>query len=201
MRTTCRVGKVDVRNDALMLDATALMVGVASARPYAGRPPSQSWIRSGVPRIGLHKRNALVTGGTVPLPHHYEHQNTVTKMNDSLNIRRGRTHWAKQFSELDLEILRQSMVYGIRLDSPSSIDRVLNPSKDHTLYREGDALAHEKLRGLLMLHLLVRRRAIEDIGREETIALIKGTSPTRYPSRPPGEHGASPSIVRAALQG
>jgi hypothetical protein len=84
----------------------------------------------------------------------------------------GREHWTEQIREVDLEILREAELCGIPLDQPSLFERVLR--NDETICRQPNAAAFQRLRAFVTMHLSLRRRAIDAIGREATVSIITG---------------------------
>lgn len=89
---------------------------------------------------------------------------------------RQREHWAQQFGELVLAIARQVDACAIRLDDPFWIENVLHHSK--AIFPKADPRSLEKLRAFITMYLCVWRKAMEELGYRETVALI-GEIPSR----------------------
>ena len=89
---------------------------------------------------------------------------------------RRREHWAQQFADLVLAIARQVDGCAIRLDDPFWIENVLHHSK--AIFPNADPRSIEKLRAFIAMYLCVRRKAMEELGYRETVALI-GEIPSR----------------------
>ena len=79
--------------------------------------------------------------------------------------------FGKQIADIDLEIARQAMLCNIPLTDRSLILRVLN--NDVTVCGKQNPKAFEKLRALLTMHMGLRDKAIESMGREEALAMIE----------------------------
>jgi hypothetical protein len=94
---------------------------------------------------------------------------------DAEYVRR-REHWAQQFVDLVLAIARQVDGCAIRLDDPFWIEHVLRHSAE--IFPNADPRSIEKLRAFIAMYLCVRRRAMEELGYRETVALI-GDIPSR----------------------
>jgi hypothetical protein len=84
-----------------------------------------------------------------------------------------RQHWGKQLADLDLEIARYAMLCDIPLNDRSLGLRILD--NDATVCGKQNPKAFEKLRALLTMHMSVRHKAIESMGRDEALALIEET--------------------------
>lgn len=81
-----------------------------------------------------------------------------------------RQYFGKQLADIDLEVVRQAMLCDIPLNDRSLVERILK--NDTSVCRKENPKAFEKLRAALTMHMTVRGRAIESMGREETLAVI-----------------------------
>jgi hypothetical protein len=77
--------------------------------------------------------------------------------------------WANNLEELDEEIARLAVLCRIRLLEPGVLRRVLD--KDATVCGTDNPAAFAKLHDLLMMHLAIRRKAVEVLGKEETASI------------------------------
>ena len=84
-----------------------------------------------------------------------------------------RQHWGKQLADVDLEIARLAMLCDIPLNDRSLGLRILD--NDATVCGKQNPQAFEKLRALLTMHMSVRQKAIDSMGRAEALALIEET--------------------------
>ena len=84
-----------------------------------------------------------------------------------------RQHWGKQLADVDLEIARLAMLCDIPLNDRALGVRILD--NDATVCGKPNPKAFEKLRALLTMHMAVRQKAIENMGRAEGLALIEET--------------------------
>ena len=84
-----------------------------------------------------------------------------------------RQHWGKQLADIDLEIVRLAMLCDIPLNDRSLALRILD--NDATVCGKANPKAFEKLRALLTMHMSVRHKAIDSMGRDEALALIEET--------------------------
>ena len=84
-----------------------------------------------------------------------------------------RQHWGKQLADVDLEIARLAMLCDIPLNDRALGLRILD--NDATVCGKPNPKAFEKLRALLTMHMSVRHKAIESMGRDEALALIEET--------------------------
>ena len=95
-----------------------------------------------------------------------------------------RQHWGKQLADVDLEIARLAMLCDIPLNDRELGLRILD--NDATVCGKPNPKAFEKLRALLTMHMSVRHKAIESMGRDEALALIEETlSGLRHRLGPP----------------
>ena len=81
--------------------------------------------------------------------------------------------WAKDLAEIDLEVVREALLCDIPLTDRSLFLRVME--NDATVCGKQNPQAFQRLRAALAMHLKVRSKAIEGMGREEAIALIEDT--------------------------
>jgi hypothetical protein len=84
-----------------------------------------------------------------------------------------RQHWGKQLADIDLEVARQAMLCDIPLSDRSLALRILD--NDATVCGKPNPKAFQKLRALLTMHMSVRHKAIDSMGRDEALALIEDT--------------------------
>jgi hypothetical protein len=80
----------------------------------------------------------------------------------------------KQFADVDLEILRQAMLCGVPLENReqmrAALIRVLN--NDATVCSKENPQAFAKLRAAVTMHMTVRDKAVESMGRAETMGIV-----------------------------
>lgn len=74
--------------------------------------------------------------------------------------------WATNLEELDREIARLATLCEIRILEPGVIQRVLQ--KDASVCGTDNAIAFDKLRGLLMMHFAIREKSVDVFGQAET---------------------------------
>jgi hypothetical protein len=77
--------------------------------------------------------------------------------------------WANNLEELDEEIARLAVLCQIRLLEPGVIRRVLQ--KDAAVCGTENPVAFAKLHDLLLVHLAIRRKAVDVLGQEETASI------------------------------
>jgi hypothetical protein len=77
--------------------------------------------------------------------------------------------WANNLEELDQEIARLAVLCQIRLLEPGVIRRVLQ--KDAAVCGTENPAAFAKLHDLLLVHLAIRRKAVDVLGQEETASI------------------------------
>ena len=105
--------------------------------------------------------------------HESEGQTTMIETNKDLGNEAMRQHWGKQLADLDLEIARLAMLCDIPLNDRALGLRILD--NDATVCGKPNPKAFEKLRALLTMHMSVRQKAIDSMGRDEALALIEET--------------------------
>ena len=101
---------------------------------------------------------------------------TMSRFEGGAEYVRRREHWAQQFADLVLAIARQVDGCAIRLDDPLWIEHVLHHSE--AIFPNADPRSIEKLRAFIAMYLCVWRKAMEEMGYRETVALI-GEIPSR----------------------
>ena len=83
-------------------------------------------------------------------------------------------YFEKQLTDLDLEILRQAMLCGVPLENRdqmrAALMRVLD--NDATGCSKDNPQAFQKLRAAVTMHMTVRDKATESIGRAETVEIV-----------------------------
>jgi hypothetical protein len=102
-----------------------------------------------------------------------ERQTIMTETTKDVGTEALRQHWGKQLADVDLEIARLAMLCDIPLNDRSLAVRILD--NDATVCGKPNPKAFEKLRALLTMHMSVRQKAIESMGRVEALALIEET--------------------------
>jgi len=105
--------------------------------------------------------------------HGSERQITMTETIKDVGSEALRQHWGKQLADVDLEIARLAMLCDIPLNDRSLGLRILD--NDATVCGKQNPQAFEKLRALLTMHMSVRQKAIDSMGRAEALALIEET--------------------------
>jgi hypothetical protein len=99
--------------------------------------------------------------------------NHMTEANKDVGNEALRQHWGKQLGDVDLEIARLAMLCDIPLNDRSLGVRILD--NDAMVCGKQNPKAFEKLRALLTMHMSVRQKAIESMGRADALALIDET--------------------------
>ena len=79
--------------------------------------------------------------------------------------------WYKHFEGIDVEIGQLAGICQIPLLDPGVIERVLK--NDPTVCGSSNQRAFDKLRQLLMLHYVVRDRALGTLGEAETTQIVQ----------------------------
>ena len=74
--------------------------------------------------------------------------------------------WAKNLDELDREIARLALLCRVRLLDTGVVDRVL--SNDVSVCGTANPVAFAKLHNLLVMHFLIRKRSVEELGHVQT---------------------------------
>lgn len=78
--------------------------------------------------------------------------------------------WNDQLEALIIEIARQAVIAGVPLASPGIVEAVLR--NDEASSGSSNPLAFRKLRESLMMVFIVQKKAYDDLGPEETEAII-----------------------------
>jgi hypothetical protein len=78
--------------------------------------------------------------------------------------------WAKKFNDIDTEIAGLATICDVHIFDHGVIERVIH--NDPTVCRSRNDAAFSKLRALLMMHYTVRAEAVEQLGSEDTAALV-----------------------------
>jgi hypothetical protein len=105
--------------------------------------------------------------------HASEGQATMSETTKDPGTEAMRRHWGKQLADIDLEIARLAMLCDIPLNDRALGLRILD--NDATVCGKQNPKAFEKLRALLTMHMSVREKAIESMGRAQALALIEET--------------------------
>lgn len=77
--------------------------------------------------------------------------------------------WMEQLDQLDREIARMALLCQVNILEPGVIERVLHD--DESVCGTSNPAAFKKLHDLLVMHFLVRKRSVEDLGQAETIGI------------------------------
>ena len=77
--------------------------------------------------------------------------------------------WAKNLDELDLEIARLGLLCQVRLLDPGVIERVLQ--NDASVCGTDNPAGFAKLHSMLVMHYLIRKRSVEELGQAQTTAI------------------------------
>ena len=77
--------------------------------------------------------------------------------------------WAKNLDELDREVARLALLCQARLLDPGVIERVLH--NDASVCGTDNPGAFAKLHRMLVMHYLIRTRAVEELGQAHTTAI------------------------------
>jgi len=77
--------------------------------------------------------------------------------------------WAKNLDELDREIARLAMLCQIRILDPGVVERVLH--NDASLCGTANPAAFAKLHNMIVMHYLIRKRSVEELGPAHTTAI------------------------------
>jgi hypothetical protein len=101
---------------------------------------------------------------------------TTSRFEGDVEYLRRREYWGQQVADLVLAIARQVDGCDIRLDDPFWIENVLHRSK--ATFPNADPRSIEKLRAFITIYLCVRRKAMNELGYRELVALI-GEIPSR----------------------
>ena len=77
--------------------------------------------------------------------------------------------WAKNLDELDREIARLALLCQVRILDPGVIERVLQ--NDASVCGTANPAVFSKLHKMLIMHLLIRKRSVEELGQVQTTAI------------------------------
>jgi hypothetical protein len=105
--------------------------------------------------------------------HESKGQITMTDSTKDVGNEALRQYWGKQLADIDLEVARQAMLCDIPLNDRSLGLRILD--NDATVCGKQNPKAFEKLRALLTMHMSVRHKAIDSMGRAEALTMIEET--------------------------
>lgn len=89
----------------------------------------------------------------------------MTTQQDQLQI----AWWAKNLDELDREIARLALVCQVRILDPGVVERVL--TNDASVCGTANPAAFAKLHNMLVMHFLVRKRSVDELGQVQTTAI------------------------------
>jgi hypothetical protein len=82
-------------------------------------------------------------------------------------------YYKRQFGEIDAEIMKMASLCGIDILERESLARVVRG--DASVCTHDNPIAWDKLVGLLRMHYVVRTRAAEGLGQQETQRLVNET--------------------------
>jgi len=74
--------------------------------------------------------------------------------------------WAKNLDELDREISKLASLCQVRILDPGVVERVLH--NDASVCGTANPVAFAKLHNLLVMHFLIRKRSVEELGAVQT---------------------------------
>ena len=74
--------------------------------------------------------------------------------------------WAKNLDELDPEIVKLASLCQVRLLDPGAVERVLR--NDASVCGTPNPAAFAKLHNLTIMHFLIRKRSVEELGQVQT---------------------------------
>ena len=77
--------------------------------------------------------------------------------------------WAKNLDELDREIARLALLCQVRILDPGVIERVLQ--NDASVCGTANPAVFAKLHKMLVMHFLIRKRSVEELGQVQTTAI------------------------------
>ena len=77
--------------------------------------------------------------------------------------------WMKNLDELDREIARLAVLCKVSLLEPGVIERVLR--NDATVCGTANPTAFAKLHNLVVMHYLIRKRSVDELGQAQTTAI------------------------------
>jgi hypothetical protein len=103
--------------------------------------------------------------------------------------------WAKKLDDIDHEIAALATVCDVHILSPGVIERVLH--NDDSVCGSANGPAFAKLRSLLMMHYMVREKAVDALGPEETERVVNAIVDRlreRIGARPRRHDGTEPAL-------
>ena len=74
--------------------------------------------------------------------------------------------WAKNLDELDREISKLASLCQVKILDPGVVERVLH--NDASVCGTANPVAFAKLHNLLVMHFLIRKRSVEELGPVQT---------------------------------
>ena len=74
--------------------------------------------------------------------------------------------WAKNLDELDREIARLALICQVKILDPGVVERVLH--NDPSVSGTANPPAFAKLHSMLIMHFLIRKRSVEELGQALT---------------------------------
>jgi len=77
--------------------------------------------------------------------------------------------WTKNLDELDREIARLALLCQVRILDPGVIERVLQ--NDASVCGTANPAVFAKLHKMLIMHFLIRKRSVEELGQVQTTAI------------------------------
>ena len=77
--------------------------------------------------------------------------------------------WAKNLGELDREIARLALLCQVRILDPGVVERVLQ--NDASVCGTENPAAFAKLHSMVVMHFLIRKRSVEELGQVPTTAI------------------------------
>jgi len=77
--------------------------------------------------------------------------------------------WAKNLDELDREVARLALICKVKILDSSVVERVLH--NDASVCGTANPVAFAKLHNLLVMHFLIRKRSVEELGQTHTTAI------------------------------
>ena len=77
--------------------------------------------------------------------------------------------WLKNLDELDREIARLAMLCQVRILDPGVVERVLR--NDAAVCGTANPAAFAKLHNLVVMHFLIRKRSVEELGQTLTTTI------------------------------
>lgn len=89
-------------------------------------------------------------------------ERSMTAQADHLQI----AWWAKNLDERDREIARLAQLCQVRILDPGVVERVLR--NDASVCGATNPAAFAKLHSMLVMHFLIRKRSVEELGQVQT---------------------------------